>query len=132
MPRQALATVASGKITAKPNTFGPPVEQLNRMLYRQLHPIPKDVGGGRKMTEREFERVFQIPGNGQGVNGAEPPIPDTCNEDTEKGMTSGEVITQIVVADQKRLTQAQSRGTAGRVPGLINWRLPIGDHGHGE
>merc|ERR1719271_1352863 len=107
MPRQALAAVASGKITRTPNPFGPPVEQLNRMLYRQLHPIPKDVGGGRKMTEREFERIFHIPGNGQGVNGAEPPIPESCKEDTDKGMTSGEVITQIVEADKKRMAQAR-------------------------
>merc|ERR1712060_73721 len=112
--------------------FGPTEPELTRMNVRQLHPIPTDVGGGRKMTEREFERVFQIPGNGQGVNGPEPPIPDTCNDDTEKGMTSGEVITQIEQADQKRLTLAKSRGTIDRVPGLINWRLPIGDHGHGE
>jgi len=108
------------------------VEQLNRMNYRQLHPIAKDEGGGRKMTEREFERVFQIPGNGQGVNGPEPPIPDSCSEDTQKGMTASEVITQIERVDQDRVNQAQASGFGHRVPGLINWRLPIGDHGHGE
>jgi len=84
------------------------------------------------MTEREFERVFQIPGNGQGVNGAEPPIPDTCDEDRQKGLTASEVITQIQEADDQRLREAQARGFGPRVPGLINWRLPIGDHGHGE
>merc|ERR1719197_145409 len=96
--------------TPTPSPFGPRVEEFNRMNLRQLHPIPTDVGGGRRMTEREFERVFQIPGNGQGVNGAEPPIPESCKDDTDKGMTSGEVITQIVKADQKRLTQARARG----------------------
>jgi hypothetical protein len=102
------------------------------MNYRQLHPIAKDVGGGRKMTEREFERIFHIPGNGQGVNGAEPPIPETCDEDTQKGMTASEVITQVEKVDQDRLKQAQASGFGPRVPGLINWRLPIGDYGHGE
>merc|ERR1719271_417790 len=101
--------------------FGPPVQELIRMNYRQLHPIAKDVGGGRKMTEREFERVFQIPGNGQGVNGAEPPIPETCNEDTVNGLTASEVITQIQKADQEQLIRAQSCGFGARVPGLINW-----------
>merc|ERR1712187_631676 len=71
-------------------------------------------------------------GNGQGVNGAEPPIPDTCNEDIQKGMTASEVIPKIEKADQKRLSQAKARGTAGRVPGFINWRIAIGDHGRGE
>merc|ERR1711924_425830 len=112
--------------------FGPPVEQLNRMNYRQLHPIAKDVGGGRKMTEREFERVFQIPGNGQGVNGAEAPIPATCDEDTQKGMTTAQVISQIQNADENRVQEAQAHGFGPRVPELINWRLPIGDHDHGE
>jgi hypothetical protein len=120
------------KAASRHRPFGPTEEELTRMNTRQLHPIPKDVGGGRKMIEREFERVFQIPGNGQGVNGAEPPIPDSCKEDNDKGMTSGEVITQITEADKKRLTKQLARGTAGRVPGLINWRLPLGDHGHGE
>jgi len=99
------------------------------MNIRQLHPIPVDVGGGRKMTEREFERVFQIPGNGQGVNGPEPPIPDACDADRQKGLTASEVITQIQEDDEQRLRQAHE---LHRVPGLINWRLPIGDHGHGE
>merc|ERR1712232_1201990 len=92
----------------------------------------KDVGGGRKMTERDFERVFQIPGNGQGVNGAEPPIPAACNEDTEKGLTAAQVIVSIVQADQQWLSRAQAQGFEPRVPGLINWRLAIGDSGHGE
>merc|ERR1712060_455565 len=112
--------------------FGPTEPELTRMNTRQLHPIPTDVGGGRKMTEREFERVFQIPGNGQGINGAEPPIPDSCNEDTEGGLTAAQVIATIVNADQQRLSRAQAEGFGPRVPGLINWRLPIGDHGHGE
>merc|ERR1719356_2417198 len=102
---------------AKPThrQFGPTEEELTRMNTRQLHPIPKDVGGGRKMTEREFERVFQIPGNGHGVNGAEPPIPDSCKEDNDKGMTSGEVITQITEADQKRLNRLY-RTLAAKTP----------------
>jgi len=124
-------TTLDVEATPTPSPFGPPVGELNR-LKRQLHPIPKDVGGGRKMTEREFERVFQIPGNGQGVNGAEPPIPNTCNQDTEKGLTASEVIAEIEEDDQHRLRQAQSRVGGLRVPGFINWRLPIGDHGHGE
>merc|ERR1719335_1518962 len=47
-------------------------------------------------------------------------------------MTSGEVITQIQKADQVRLRRQLQRLPIGDVPGLINWRLPIGDHGHGE
>jgi len=113
--------------------FGPTVEDLNRMNFRQLHPIPTDVGGGRKMTEREFERVFHIPGNGQGP---EPPIPDSGKQDIENGLTAAQVIDSIVEVDRRRLTRqltrARAHGNEGRVPGLINWRLPIGDHGHGE
>jgi len=101
-----------------------------------MYPIAKDLVGGRKMTEREFERVFQIPGNGHG--GDEPPIPTSCNIDIEKRLTVVQVIASIEEFDKQRLRQAESirqlnyPGQAqAQTPGAISWRLPIGDHGHG-
>jgi len=82
------------------------------------------------MTEREFERVFRIPGNGHG--GDEPPIPTSCHVDIEKRLTVSQVIASIEEFDKQRLRQVARTGPPRNpTQGPLNWRLPIGDHGHG-
>lgn len=82
------------------------------------------------MTEREFERVFRIPGNGAG--GDEPPMPNSCRLDVEKGLTVAQVIASIEEFDKQRLRQAATYHPLNNTtPGPLNLRLPIGDHGHG-
>lgn len=131
---------ANPVIAAGPREHVPQNTTQTTAVWRaQMYPIPTDPGGGRKMTEREFERVFTIPGNG--VGGDEPPIPNSCFLDVERSLTVAQVVSSIEEFDKQRLRQEASfrqldarvgaaRGTRDR-PGPLNWRLPIGDHGHG-